>query len=66
VVDNPDAQGFTITGGDGVARQLYQLPGEINGKPGVFEWMVDRSGPEPVIMHQRFIEGGRVTGRPNQ
>lgn len=66
VVDNPAAQRFTITGGDGVVRDLYQLPGELNGKPGVYEWIVDRSGSEPVITHQRFIPGGSVTGWPNQ
>jgi hypothetical protein len=66
VVDNPAARKFSIRGGDGVPRDLYQLPGEVNGKPGVFEWMVDRSGSEPVITHQRFILGGRVTGMPNQ
>ncbi len=66
VVDNPAAQRFTITGGDGVARDLYQLTGELNGKPGVHEWIVDRSGSEPVITHQRFIPGGSVTGGPNQ
>jgi len=66
VVDNPAAQRFTFTGGDGVQRQLYQLPGEVNGKPGVFEWMVGRSRSNPVITHQRFIPGGGVTGSPNQ
>jgi hypothetical protein len=66
VVDNPAAQRFTIRGGDGVARELYQLPGAVNDKPGVFEWIVDRSGSEPVINHQRFIPGGRMTGLPNQ
>jgi filamentous hemagglutinin len=66
VVDNPAAQQFTIKGGDGVARELYQLPGELNGKSGVFEWMIDRSGTNPVIRHQRFIPGGSITGYPNQ
>jgi RHS repeat-associated protein len=66
VVDNPAAQKFTITGGDGVARDLYQLPGELNGKPGIYEWIVDGSGSKPVITHQRFIPGGSLTGGPNQ
>jgi hypothetical protein len=66
VVDDPAAQQFTITGGDGVPRTLYQLPGEVNGKPGVFEWIVDSSGTDSVITHQRFIQGGQVTGLPNQ
>lgn len=66
VVDDSGAQQFAIRGGDGVTRQLYQLPGEVNGKPGVFEWIVDDSGTDPVITHQRFINGGTVTGFPNQ
>jgi len=33
VVDNPAAQRFAIEGGDGVSRQLYQLPGELNASP---------------------------------
>ena len=66
VVDDPAAQRFTITGGDGVPRTLYQLPGEVNGKPGVFEWIVDSSGTDSVITHQRFIPGCQVTGLPNQ
>ena len=66
VVDDPAAQQFTITGGDGVQRTLYQLPGEVNGKTGVFEWIVDNSGTDSVITHQRFIPGGQVNGVPNQ
>jgi hypothetical protein len=66
VVDDPAAQRFTITGGDGVQRTLYPLPGEVNGKPGVFELIIDESGGQPVINHQRFIPGGDVTGYPNQ
>jgi hypothetical protein len=66
VVDNPAARRFRITGGDGVARDLYQLPGQVNGKQGIFEWIVDRSGAKPVITHQRFIPGGSMTGGPNQ
>ena len=65
-VDNAAAQEFTITGGDGVDRDLYQVQGELNGKPGIYEWIVDRSGSEPLITHQRFIPGGRITGGPNQ
>jgi hypothetical protein len=64
---NPAAQRFSITGGGGGAqRSLYQLPGEVNGKAGIFEWIVDESGSNPVIDHQRFIPGGEVTGYPNQ
>jgi RHS repeat-associated protein len=66
VVDDPNARKFVFQGGDGVQRTLYQLLGEMNGKPGVFEWILDESGSKPVIVHQRFIPGGSITGYPNQ
>jgi hypothetical protein len=66
VVDDPAAVRFAITGRDGVARDLYQLPGELNSQSGVFEWIVDTAGGTPVVTHQRFIPGGTVTGTPNQ
>jgi hypothetical protein len=66
VVDDLAAEQFQITGGDGVHRTLFQLPGELNGKPGIFEWIVDNSSGEAVITHQRFIDGGSVMGAPNQ
>ena len=66
IVDDPAASKFSFIGGDGVPRTLYQLPGEVDGKSGVFEWIVDRSGSDSVITHQRFIPGGSITGYPNQ
>jgi RHS repeat-associated protein len=53
---------FTIKGGDGVERSLLQVPGGLNGKEGIFEYIV-RDGK---VEHQRFIEGGTITGMPNQ
>jgi RHS repeat-associated protein len=53
---------FTIRGGDGVYRNLSQVPGSINGQRGIFEFIV---GPEGLT-HQRFIANGRITGFPNQ
>lgn len=47
-------------------RELYQLKGGVNEKPGVFEWIIDRNGSNPVINHQRFIPGGSITGFENQ
>ncbi len=69
LVDNfaTDAQRFTIpTRGPGgqVVRQseLLQVEGSLNGREGVFEWIVDQG----QVTHRRFIPGGRVTGSPNQ
>ena len=69
IVDNyaAGAQKFTIpTKGPGgqVVRtsDLYQTTGSLNGKDGVFEWIVDSA----QVTHRRFIPGGTVTGFPNQ
>lgn len=62
VVDDPAAQRVPLLGGDGASYDLYQLAGEIDGKPGVFEWVVDSGGDNPVITHQMFRVGGSVTG----
>ncbi|HSR50978.1 MAG TPA: hypothetical protein VLV83_09115 [Acidobacteriota bacterium] len=43
------------------SADLYQLPGAINGKNGIFEWIVDKG----VVTHRRFKKGGIVNGRPN-
>ncbi|UXB39876.1 RHS repeat-associated core domain-containing protein [Stenotrophomonas maltophilia] len=52
-----------LTGGDGVVRTLTQLPGELNGKAGRFEYIVDKAGD---LTHQRFVEGGSMNGIPNK
>lgn len=69
LVDNfaRDAQRFEIpTKGPGgvVVRtsELFQVEGSLNGKAGVFEWIVDQGS----VTHRRFIPGGTVTGFPNQ
>ena len=54
---------FNITGGDGVQRTLLQVNGGLNGKNGIFEYIIDANG---TISHQRFIEGGIINGVPNQ
>ena len=66
IIDNyaGDATKFTLKGGDGVYRSLYQLEGSLNGKKGIFEWIID---PDPAkgVTHRRFIENVGITGKPN-
>lgn len=66
IIDNyaGDATKFSLTGGDGVERTLYQIEGSLNGKQSIFEWIVD---PDPTkgVTHRRFIEGVGITGKPN-
>ena len=56
---------------------IYELFGEIDfqghsielnwrtssGKDGIFEWILD--GEKGVTTHRRFIENGKITGKPN-
>ena len=51
---------FEVTGGDGVTRMLVQMPGEVNGVPGRFEWIVDGNN----VSHQMFVRNGTINGVP--
>ncbi len=54
---------FGIRGGDGVQRTLLQTKGELSGKSGIFEYILN---PKGQVTHQRFVKGGKITGSPNQ
>jgi len=64
IIDNYAGNGYhsIITGGDGINRSLYQIEGSLNGKAGIFEWIVEGN----KCTHRRFIENGIITGKPNQ
>jgi hypothetical protein len=68
VVGDIATKGVTtrLAGGDGVERLLVQMPGEMNGKAGRFEWLVERGGSGNLITHQRFVNGGSMNGIPNK
>ncbi|MFD1901150.1 hypothetical protein GQR36_16120 [Enterococcus termitis] len=65
IVDNYPtvANEFPLVGGDGINRRFFQIEGSHNGKTGVFEWIVEPNGN---VSHRRFIDGGVLTGKPNQ
>jgi hypothetical protein len=65
VIDQIPEKGrlFTIRGGDGKSYNLTQMKGAVDGKSGIFEWLVNSKGE---LTNQRFIPGGRITGVPNQ
>jgi len=65
VIDQIPEKGrlFTIRGGDGKSYNLTQMEGAVDGKLGIYEWLVNSKGE---LTHQRFIPDGRITGTPNQ
>ncbi|HEX2294070.1 MAG TPA: hypothetical protein VHN37_02045 [Actinomycetota bacterium] len=63
VVDDIAERGhvFRIRGRDGLEATLIQMPGEISGVAGRFEWIVDHRGN---LTHQLFVKGGSINGIP--
>lgn len=53
---------FQITGGDGINRTLIQMPGNLDGTPGIYELIIYQG----QITHQMFIPNGQITGCANQ
>ncbi len=64
IIDNyaGRAKIFSIKGADGKKRKLYQINGSLNGKDGIFEWILDN---DKGVTHRRFIPNGKITGKPN-
>ncbi|MBF6070451.1 hypothetical protein [Nocardia farcinica] len=54
---------FKNVGGDGKHYTLVQMPGEVNGKAGRFEWIVDETGK---VTHQLFVPNGTINGIPSK
>ncbi len=54
---------YSFTGGDGSSYILLQTKGKMDGKQGIFEYILNSKGQ---VTHQRFINGGTYTGFPNQ
>jgi hypothetical protein len=50
---------FSINNG---TRTLLQVNGELNGKKGIFEYIIDEYGN---VCHQLFKAGGVINGKPN-
>lgn len=53
---------FIIKGYDGIQRILLQASGGLNGKKGIFEYII---GSDGKITHQLFKPGGIINGKPN-
>jgi hypothetical protein len=52
---------FSTRGADGKWRNLTQMPGNVNGADGIFEYIVDEKGQ---LVHQEFRPDKAVTGIP--
>jgi hypothetical protein len=52
-------QTFPITGNDGATYTLLQLTGQVNGKDGIFEYIVNSAGQ---VTYQLFKAGATIDG----
>ncbi len=52
-------QAYTWINGDKTVSTLYQVAGELNGKKGIFEYLINSSNQ---ITHQIFVPDGVVNG----
>ena len=53
---------FYIKGKDGCQYILLQVKGGLNGKSGIFEYIINKAGE---VTHQLFKAGGVINGKPN-
>ena len=66
IVDNfaRYAKKFNLQGRDEIWKELYQIEGSLNGKNGIFEWIVDPRA-DRGLTHRFFVKNGTITGKPN-
>ncbi|GGU42568.1 hypothetical protein GCM10010274_33240 [Streptomyces lavendofoliae] len=57
---------FQRVGGDKRPFTIVQVPGEMNGKAGRFEWIIEERSIGLLVSHQRFVNGGTINGIPNK
>jgi len=50
---------FNFVSARGVPSMLIQMPGEVEGLAGRFEWIVTNTGE---LTHQFFVMGGSING----
>ena len=54
MIDTMESAGSvrTVVGGDGIPREVLEIPGSINGKSGVYQYM---KNPDGTINHRQFV-----------
>lgn len=54
---------YIYRGGDNRIYKLLQTEGQLNDVDGIYVYVINDTGQ---VTHQRFIQGGKYTGFPNQ